>query len=203
MNQKEIQEQILAAMLLTVNQWGWSQEVLDQTTCNLGYPAGMSLVVFPEGLDQVLKSINQYFDQQMIKQFQKKHEITLRTHEKIRMMLQIRLEAMQPYYQSLIKISKYYAHPIRFSIMAKCLWKTVDEMWHLVNDKSLDYNYYTKRGLLYRIHSATLIYWMNQNSDDLIPVLDFMDRKFKNISKFSKLKAKITNILSFSKRVKQ
>ncbi len=200
MNQKEIQEQILILALKAASKLGWSQEMLNQVTNDLGYSDGIVQVVFPSGMNQILEVLNQYFDQQMTEKMREIDLANLRVHEKIRQALEMRLMSMQPYYDGLVKISQYYAHPLRLPIMMKGLWHTVDQMWYLANDTSLDYNYYTKRGLLYMVHSTTLAYWMNRGSDDLAPVFDFMNSRLGNVASIPQLKSKIKEIISFGRR---
>jgi len=200
MNLQDIQNQILKAMLLKVAQVGWSWETVENVALELGYAPGMALLVFPGGLHEILEKINHYFDGQMVEAYQDKGDDSLRTHEKVKLALRVRLQAMSPYYASLVKISQFYVHPIRFPLLMKCLWKTVDEIWYLAKDMSLDYTYYTKRGILYAIHSSTLIFWMKQDSNDLQAVFDFLDRRLKGTAKIPHIKSQIQALFSFMRK---
>ncbi len=74
---------------------------------------------------------------------------------------------------------------------------SVDLMWILAGDKSLDYNYYTKRILLGGIYVTTVLYWLDSDNRD--DVSKFIDRRISNIMEFEKIKKNISKIFKINK----
>ena len=70
-------------------------------------------------------------------------------------------------------------------------------MWILAGDKSLDYNYYTKRILLGGIYATTILYWLD--AEDRADVSNFIDRRISNIMEFEKIKKNVKNLFEKNK----
>jgi ubiquinone biosynthesis protein COQ9 len=57
----------------------------------------------------------------------------------------------------------------------------VDAIWHAAGDTSTDYNFYTKRMLLAGVYSATLLFWLNDESEDFAATWAFLDRRIGEV----------------------
>ena len=59
-------------------------------------------------------------------------------------------------------------------------------MWHYAGDKSLDYNWYTKRITLLGIYKSTELAMMqDSDKDDFKNTWDFLDRRFEDLRDLS------------------
>ena len=63
----------------------------------------------------------------------------------------------------------------------KMLHENSDFIWNLSGDKSNDFSYYSKRGLLSMIYLATLIYWLNDKSEKDIATKNFISKSVDGI----------------------
>jgi ubiquinone biosynthesis protein COQ9 len=63
----------------------------------------------------------------------------------------------------------------------KMLHENSDFIWSLSGDKSNDFSYYSKRGLLSMIYLATLIYWLNDKSEKDIATKNFISKSVDGI----------------------
>ena len=61
------------------------------------------------------------------------------------------------------------------------LHENSDFIWNLSGDKSNDFSYYSKRGLLSMIYLATLIYWLNDKSEKDIATKNFISKSVDGI----------------------
>ena len=60
----------------------------------------------------------------------------------------------------------------------KLAWRTVDSIWtNIAMDKSTDFNYYTKRGLLLCVYNLASLYWISDESVDFADTKDFIVRR--------------------------
>ena len=68
-------------------------------------------------------------------------------------------------------------------------WQSADIMWRLAGDTATDYNHYTKRAILSSLYSATLLVWLDDESEDKAETRAFLDRRIENVMQFEKAKA--------------
>jgi ubiquinone biosynthesis protein COQ9 len=50
-------------------------------------------------------------------------------------------------------------------------------MWRAAGDAATEFNFYTKRGLLAGVYASTLLYWLDDSSDDCAATWAFLDRR--------------------------
>src|SRR3546814_5806567 len=55
--------------------------------------------------------------------------------------------------------------PQNAPLAAKTLWRTADAIWRAAGDKAVDFSYYTKRATVGAVYSATLLVWLNDESE--------------------------------------
>src|SRR3546814_10685041 len=60
-----------------------------------------------------------------------------------------------------------------------CLYRTVDAIWYAAGDRATDYNFYTKRALLAGVYSSTLLFWLNDKSENFAATWAFLDRRIE------------------------
>ena len=60
--------------------------------------------------------------------------------------------------------------------------RTVDAIWHAAGDRSTDFAWYTKRGVLTAVYSSTLLFWLRDGSEDDAATLAFLDRRMAGIA---------------------
>ena len=105
---------------------------------------------------------------------------------RIALALKIRLQVMTPHREcvrALVKIMASSAHGLGTGIQthAHTAWGAVDTIWDWAGDNSIDYNKYTKRGLLMGVYSATLLYWLSDESENYTDTHDFIDRQLDSV----------------------
>jgi ubiquinone biosynthesis protein COQ9 len=70
---------------------------------------------------------------------------------------------------------------------AECLYRTVDAIWYAAGDTATDFNFYTKRGLLAAVYSSTLLYWLDDTSEDSAKTWAFLDRRIAEVMKVPRM----------------
>ena len=68
-------------------------------------------------------------------------------------------------------------------------------MWRAVGDTSTDFNFYTKRGILAGVYSATLLRWFTDQSADESETSKFLADRIENVMTFEKVKAQVKTAL--------
>ena len=186
----ELRPQLIAAMLPHVPFDGWSQVALLAAASDIGVPPAVARLAFTGPADMADASIA-WADAQM--------EATLATlslperkiRERIRLAVTTRLDQAEPHREAVRRAAAILSQPQNAGRAAKTLWRTVDSIWRAAGDTSTDYNHYTKRGLLAAVYSATLLVWLNDNSEGRADTSAFLDRRIAGIMAFEKTKARV------------
>ena len=96
---------------------------------------------------------------------------------------------MLPHREAVQRSLSLFATPLNIPRGAKLLYDTVDTIWHAAGDRSTDFNFYTKRGLLAGVYAATSLYWLDDRSDDMEATKAFLDRRLAEVLAIPKLHA--------------
>jgi len=148
---------------------------------------------FPKGINDVFLNFNEMIRlklQDLTKLKLKKLSVS----EKIKFLLFSRLEILEKEKINFKPLLRYLILPQNLLFTNKLLFKVCDEIWFLAGDKSLDFNYYSKRIILMNIYSTGLIYWVFDKSPKKIKSNEFISKQIKNVSKIGKFKYWVKNI---------
>ena len=103
-------------------------------------------------------------------------------------LLKIRFSILNEY-KSVIKESMVFlCSPSKQLLSSKLIFKTADFMWISINDKSTDYNFYTKRAILGTIYSVVILFWLNDKSNKLDKTYNLLEKLIMNMNFISSLK---------------
>ena len=119
--------------------------------------------------------------------------------EKIRFLVINRLKIISEYEICFINIKKHLTSPANLLFTNKLLFSISDELWFLAGDKSLDFNFYTKRLILMKIYTKTFFAWIKDDSKDHLLTNETLDMQLRRVSKIGKYKFMIKNLLSNTK----
>ena len=78
--------------------------------------------------------------------------------------------------------------------LKKITIKFSDRVWRLLEDKSVDFNYYTKRMILSQILINSILYW--RGSNDLCKTEIFIDKQIFLLGRFGYYKSKFKKFIS-------
>jgi len=84
------------------------------------------------------------------------------------------------------------AIPVNARESLKIVYRTCNNIWRIAGDKSTDFSFYTRRISLAAIYTSTLLFWLNDNSDNNVETEFFLERRLKDISKISGLKKSLS-----------
>ena len=130
-------------------------------------------------------------DAAMAEAFPPERIAAMKIRERIRSLVQFRLDAIVHQKEALRRALAIMAMPHNAPRAAKLGWQSADTMWRLAGDTATDYNHYTKRLTLGSIYAATLAVYVNDSSADHSDTKAFLDRRIEGIMKFEKAKARI------------
>ncbi|NNU17197.1 COQ9 family protein [Parvularcula sp. ZS-1/3] len=181
---------------------GFTRQTLDVAAKRADLPAGSieeGLVdrLFPGGIGDVLAFWSEEEDRAMVEAFEaenpKPHGIT----KKIRWLVKQRIEQLDWNREAARRAAATLALPHHGGLGAKLVWQTADAMWRATQDKSTDFNWYSKRMTLSAVYTSTLANWFGNSGDAAAddPYAEtwaFLDARLGNLMSFEKFKGRVT-----------
>ncbi len=115
--------------------------------------------------------------------------IRLPLHKRIRKILLSKIEIMNKeknFYKKIFLNSLLHNKSVS---LPKQLYKSIDQIWYLAGDASVDFSFYTKRLILAGIYSRIVLFFFNNNNQNELENL--LDLNLKRVAKIPELKSKI------------
>lgn len=176
---------LLIAALKIVPKTGWSQDIIHKAATQAGLDHTYAELLFMGGVGELIDMYFAHIDELMMQEVSAHDISAMKVGEKIKLALKCRIKAMGPFKGVAAKTVSYMLLPWHTPMGIKLGWRTMDLIWYEVGgDKSTDFNYYTKRGILYTVYLATIKYWLSDHSQHHHETNEFIDRQIDNVLKF-------------------
>lgn len=185
LNLDELRDRLLDAALVHVPFDGWTAAVLNAAARDLGISHAQALAAFPGGAADMIDYWNRRSDERMLQQLAERDLSELRYRDRVALAVRLRLEAAG-HREAVRRGLAYLSMPQNAALAARCLYRTVDTIWHGLGDRSTDFSFYTKRALLAGVYSATVLYWLDDRSEGSAATWAFLDRRIDDVMKIGK-----------------
>lgn len=180
-SQQKIKVKILDFALKNAAFDGWNEKLLENAGISVGLEAKAHKIHFPGGVADLFAF---YVDELNRKMAAEAKLDGLKTHEKIKALILLRLEHIKPHRGAIKTLLKAMAlNPIT---TMKATYSAVDSMWRAAGDTSTDFNFYTKRTILAGVYSATVLHFIDDKSDNNENTMKFLDNRLAEVGKFNK-----------------
>lgn len=189
-----LQEKLLDAAIAHVPFDGWGETALLAGARDLGIERGLALNAFPGGAVEMIEHHSRLADRRMVEAYEAADGAALKIREKVALAIRLRLSANQPYREAIRRALSVLALPIHAPLAARLIYRTVDAVWYALGDRSTDYNFYTKRGLLAGVYGSTLLYWLNDKSADSTETWAFLDRRIAEVMAIPRAMARLDKL---------
>jgi ubiquinone biosynthesis protein COQ9 len=170
---------------------GWSDVAVRDAASAAGLDPAAASFAFSGGSMQMIEAWVQAVDAAMQAALPADQIAQLKIRERIRTLVQFRLDAIVHQKEALRRALSIMALPQNAPRTLALGWRSADAMWRLAGDTATDYNHYTKRMTLGSIYATTLAVYVNDSSDDHADTKAFLDRRIEGIMKFEKAKAQL------------
>lgn len=178
---------LLAAALPHVPFDGWSDVTLRAAVADSGLAVGLAAGLFPRGGIDLAVAYHKSGDQTLRDELAQADLTALRFREKVTYAVRRRLELVDK--EAVRRGVALFALPQHGLEGAAQIWGTADTIWTALGDPSRDINWYSKRATLSAVYSATVLYWLGDNSEMDADTWAFLDRRIENVMQFEKIKA--------------
>ena len=185
------QDKLAKLFIQEVPKFGWSRETLLHCAKKQKLSTPNLALMFPSFEYDVLKYLIAQNNSLVEKNYNSFNNSRLKTRDKIKTIMELKFDSNAYIKDALPEMLKFLLRPGNIFMSIKMLHQNSDFIWKLAGDKSNDFNYYSKRGLLSMVYLATLIYWLNDKSNKGIGTKNFISKSVDGIvdgvSKFKQL----------------
>lgn len=168
---------------------GWTPAAVDAAAEQLGIDRDQARLAYPKDAPHMIDAWIQGVDAAMVDHFTPERLDGLGITKRIRAMIWFRLETTGPAREAVRRALSILAMPQNVPVALKTGWRSSDLMWRLAGDTATDYNHYSKRLILSGVYSATLLAWLDDQSEGWTDTAAFLDRRLADVGRFEKWKA--------------
>lgn len=187
-NNPDLREALLDAALPHVAFDGWTDTTFSAAMADAGIDPALSRAVCPRGAVDLALAAHARGDAEMLARLKAADMDGMRFRDRIAAAVRFRLEAAGDR-EVVRKGAVLFALPQYAADGARAIWQTCDAIWTALGDTSDDVNWYTKRATLSGVYSATLLFWLGDDSDGASATWAFLDRRIDNVMQIEKIKA--------------
>jgi ubiquinone biosynthesis protein COQ9 len=189
-----LRDRVLLALLPDVPFDGWTRTALKCAGENVGVSGTQLATLFPRGPRDVAAWFSDWADRQTAAALRDEPLATLKVRERIALGVRTRLDILLPHREALRRALTLFALPMNLPLGAKLLYGTVDTIWRAAGDRSTDFNFYTKRGLLAGVYAATTLYWLDDRSDETQATSEFLHRSLDEVLAIPSIRARLDRL---------
>ena len=171
---------------------GWTPEAVEMAAGSAGIDPDIAKLAFKGGAMDMIDAWIEWTDAEMARRLPPEDFDAMKIRDKIRSMIETRLDIAAPDKEALRRAMAVQAMPQNLPRTAKIAWRSADRMWRMAGDTATDYNHYTKRMTLTAVYGSTLTVFLNDDSEDFADTRAFLSRRIDNVMQFEKAKAQWT-----------
>jgi len=168
---------------------GWGDDALAMAADQAEADLDVARLAFKDGPMQMVLAWIDAIDAAMAEALPAEKLAEMKIRERIRALVQFRLDAIEGQEEALRRALAIMALPRNAPTSLKIGWRSADIMWRLAGDTATDYNHYTKRTILASIYGATLAVFVDDESEGKADTRAFLDRRLEGVMRFEKAKA--------------
>ena len=183
----EMAEKLLDATLANVPFDGWSQTAVDEAARTLGLDQDTVRSLAPRGAVGLAAAYHRRLDAQTRKAIAEADLSGLGYTDKVAWAVRNRISAGDR--EAVRRGASLFALPTHAAEGAQLMWGTADMIWDALGDSSEDVNWYSKRATLTAVYSATVLYWLGDQTPGAERTWAFLDRRLADVMRIEKMKA--------------
>jgi ubiquinone biosynthesis protein COQ9 len=168
---------------------GWRREAVTMAAEQCGIDAGIAALAFPGGAMEMIDAWFESIDARMREALPQEKLATLSIRMRITTLVETRLTLLARDREALRRAQAVMAMPRNAAAAARLGWRAADVMWRAAGDESTDLNHYTKRLTLAGVYAATLLVFVDDESEDWAETRAFLARRIEGVMRFERAKA--------------
>ena len=195
MNGEDQRRALMRASVRHVPFDGWSKCALRAGAKDIDIPVGIAAALFPAGGKDLVELHCRTADAAAFDALATRDLVSMRVRERVAAAVRARIEICAEDREAVRRAVSMFALPGNAALAARLLYGSVDTIWRAAGDRSTDWNFYSKRGLLAGVYGSTVLFWLQDNSEDFTETWAFLDRRIADVMQVPKATMRIGKVL--------
>lgn len=174
---------LLLATLPQVAFEGWTDKALAAGVADAGLSAAEGEIAFPGGATEMITHWQAMSDRETFAALERTPTAGLTTGERLSIAVRARIELNTPHREAVRRTLAYLSLPANAALALRLAWRTVDALWYAAGDTTTDVRYYGRRAALTALYTATVFYWLDDDSEDCADTWAFLDRRLTDFER--------------------
>ncbi|ALR19375.1 COQ9 family protein [Sphingobium baderi] len=169
---------------------GWKDEAIAMAAAEKSIDPDIAALAFPGGAMDMIDAWFASIDTRMTDSLSAQTLAALSIRARITALVEARLALLAPDREALRRAIAIMAMPRNGVRAAKLGWRAADAMWRAAGDEATDFAHYSKRMTLGGVYAATLLVFLDDESDDHTESRAFLARRIEEVMRFERSKAR-------------
>lgn len=170
---------------------GWRKDAVAMAAAQRQVDADVAHLAFADGPVDMIDAWFASIDAAMLDALPPETLATLSIRRKIIALVESRLALLAPDREALRRAIAILSFPTNSARAARLGWRAADVMWRAAGDTATDLAHYTKRMTLAGVYAATLLVFLDDESEGHADTRAFLARRIEGVMRFEKLKAQV------------
>lgn len=170
---------------------GWRKAAVANAAAQAGVNPAIAELAFAGGAVAMIDAWFAHIDAEMTEALPPETLAAMKIRQRITALVETRLDLLARDRESLRRALAILAMPQNLPRSAQLGWRAADVMWRLAGDVATDYNHYSKRTILGGVYLATLLTFIDDESEGQAETRAFLARRIDGIMRFEKAKANL------------
>ena len=170
---------------------GWTPAAVAYAAEGHGADPAVAALAFRDGAMAMIAAWVASVDEAMARELPAGTLAVLPIRERIRTLVQFRLDRIAHQQEALRRALSLMALPQNAGTTLRLGWASADAMWRLAGDTATDYNHYTKRATLAALYASTLAVFAFDESAGHAATRAFLARRIEDVMRFEKTKHRL------------
>ncbi|MBC7953596.1 MAG: COQ9 family protein [Rhodospirillaceae bacterium] len=188
---QQIRDRLVLAALPHVVFDGWSTKALTQAARDEGLDPTLAERAFLGGPVDAVEHFSDLADRMMAEDLALVDMTTLRVPDRVYLAIEARLKRWAPHREAVRRAMAVLALPPHGTVAMQITFRTVDAIWHLAGDSSNDFSWYTRRATLAAVFSATVLCWLDDESEDGADTWAFLRRRLADVGRITSTRKRV------------
>lgn len=188
---QQIRDRLVLAALPHATFEGWSPKALAEAARDEGMDPSLAERAFLGGPVEAVEHFSRLADRLMLADLMDLDLESMRVTDRVFTAMRARLSRWSHQREAIRRAFSLLALPVNTPAAARATFATVDAIWHAAGDSSHDFSWYTRRATLAAVYSATVLYWLEDQSEDCADTWDFLRRRLADVGRVTKARKRV------------
>lgn len=188
---QDIRDRLVLAALAHAVFDGWSLKALAAAARDEGLDPSLAERAFLGGPVDAVEHFAELADRMMMADLALVDLSTISVPDRIFLAIEARLKRWAPHREAVRRAMAVLALPPHAGVAARVTFRTVDAIWHAAGDASHDFSWYTRRATLAAVYSATMLYWLDDPSEDSTDSWAFLRRRLRDVGRITSTRKRV------------